>query len=176
MSSQGWMRYRRALGSSLARNSRSTSAQSGRNSVPYSCPFVRPLPATPLSRPLATSSTPRSTVSASSGPSSSYNSINPDEIQHFSRLSSQWWDPHGEFGLLHRMNSPRIEYIRQKVALDPDAEPPWTFEGRHEDQARQEVRGTGRWLTGKQCLDIGCGGGLLSEVSCTRFVCTMRRD
>jgi len=77
-------------------------------------------------------------------------SINPDEIAHFSRLSSQWWDEQGEFGLLHKMNPLRMQFIRDKlleVARDAsndcvDLEP----------------------LEGKDVLDVGCGGGLLSEV------------
>ncbi|WOO80891.1 Ubiquinone biosynthesis O-methyltransferase, mitochondrial [Vanrija pseudolonga] len=91
------------------------------------------------------------------------NTINQDEISHFSRLSQHWWDEAGEFALLHRMNPERVEYIRQKVALDPRTEPEWTFEGRHGDRARAEARGAGRWLEGKRCLDVGCGGGLLAE-------------
>ena len=62
------------------------------------------------------------------------------------------------------MNPPRIEYIRQKVALHHRDEEEWTFEGRFDDRKREEARGAGRWLEGKRCLDVGCGGGLLSEV------------
>jgi 2-polyprenyl-6-hydroxyphenyl methylase/3-demethylubiquinone-9 3-methyltransferase len=93
------------------------------------------------------------------------NTVNNDEIAHFSKLSEHWWDEAGEFGLLHRMNPARVEYIRQKVALDPSNEPEWTFEGRHGDRARFEQAGAGRWLKGLRCLDVGCGGGLLAEVS-----------
>ena len=63
------------------------------------------------------------------------------------------------------MNPSRVEYIRRKVTLDPDDEPPWTFENRFSSLKRGEGRGTGRWLDGRECLDVGCGGGLLSEVS-----------
>lgn len=93
------------------------------------------------------------------------NTINADEVAHFSKLSEHWWDEQGEFGLLHRMNPERVEFIRQKVALDPENEPEWTFEGRHQDAAREAAKGTGQWLKGKRCLDVGCGGGLLAEVS-----------
>jgi len=94
------------------------------------------------------------------------NTVNSDEIAHFSKLSEHWWDESGEFGLLHRMNPARVEFLRQKVALDPANEPEWTFENRHADRERWEERGSGRWLQGMRCLDVGCGGGLLAEVSC----------
>ncbi|WWD20004.1 3-demethylubiquinone-9 3-O-methyltransferase [Kwoniella shandongensis] len=113
--------------------------------------------------------TPTSSSTPSSSTSSTFTTINESEISHFSRLSSQWWDENGEFGLLHRMNPTRIEYIRQKVAFAPSLsdgetkEPEWTFATRHSDSARESSRGTGAWLTGLRCLDVGCGGGLLSE-------------
>ena len=64
------------------------------------------------------------------------------------------------------MNPTRIAYLRDKVALSTVEEAEWTFEGRHLDAEREAKRGTGRWLEGKRCLDVGCGGGLLSEVGC----------
>ena len=91
-------------------------------------------------------------------PRRSLNTINQSEIEHFSKLSSQWWDTSGEFKLLHRMNPARVEYLRQKMMLAEDVE--WTFENRHSIPET----GVGRWLEGKRVLDVGCGGGLLSEV------------
>jgi polyprenyldihydroxybenzoate methyltransferase / 3-demethylubiquinol 3-O-methyltransferase len=82
---------------------------------------------------------------------SSNGSINASEVAHFSRLSSLWWDEHGEFGLLHKMNPIRMQFITEKLmecAMDDG-----------EDGA--EERGV---LNGKDVLDVGCGGGLLSEV------------
>jgi len=102
--------------------------------------------------------------SASSSSSSSadpFSTVNADEISHFSRLSSEWWSPTGEFALLHRMNPTRVEYIRQKLLHS--SEPEWTFSTRHTTHAKQEEAGTGKWLAGKQVLDVGCGGGLLAE-------------
>ncbi|KAL1924256.1 uncharacterized protein VTP21DRAFT_7291 [Calcarisporiella thermophila] len=83
----------------------------------------------------------------SSTPSySTQSSANPEEIAKFSAMSAAWWDPHGAFSLLHLMNPERIRYIRNQVLRDvPERiprEPP--FEG-------------------LRVLDIGCGGGLLSE-------------
>ncbi|WRT64958.1 3-demethylubiquinone-9 3-O-methyltransferase [Kwoniella shivajii] len=120
------------------------------------------------------SSTPRqstqsqSTSTSTSTSASTFSTINESEISHFSKLSSQWWDESGEFKLLHRMNPVRIEYIRQKVALnasppDSEGEVEWTFETRHRDLERETSKGTGLWLDGMRCLDVGCGGGLLSE-------------
>lgn len=82
----------------------------------------------------------------------STSSVNPAEIAHFSRLSSQWWDEAGEFSFLHQMNPVRVRFIREKlleVARDEQpalSEPPSSV------------------LKGLDVLDVGCGGGLLSEV------------
>lgn len=83
----------------------------------------------------------------------SSSSVNPAEIAHFSRLSSQWWDEAGEFGFLHQMNPVRMRFIREKlleVARDE-----------HPDPSGPSPAGV---LKGLDVLDVGCGGGLLSEV------------
>ena len=41
--------------------------------------------------------------------------VNADEIAHFSRLSSLWWDERGEFGMLHKMNPVRMQFIKEKL-------------------------------------------------------------
>jgi len=81
--------------------------------------------------------------------------VNADEIAHFSRLSSLWWDEHGEFALLHRMNPTRVQYIREKL-IEITREEKGEQVGRSMEQ-RQDV------LRGLDVLDVGCGGGLLSE-------------
>ncbi|OXC65371.1 3-demethylubiquinone-9 3-O-methyltransferase [Cryptococcus neoformans] len=118
--------------------------------------------ALPTARIAARSITTASTASPSSTPST-FSTINASEISHFSKLSSQWWSETGEFALLHRMNPVRVEWIRQKVALAPPPEEEWSFETRHMDVRREAAKGTGAWLTGLRCLDVGCGGGILSE-------------
>lgn len=80
--------------------------------------------------------------------------MNEEEINFFSRLSSQWWDETGEFGLLHKMNPIRVRFIRRKlveVSRDNGVED-------------EETELSARPLKGLNVLDIGCGGGLLSEV------------
>src|ERR1700710_1893558 len=73
-------------------------------------------------------------------------SIDPDEVARFSALASEWWDPTGKFAPLHRFNPVRLGFIR--------------------DQALARFGRDGnarRPFEGLRLLDIGCGGGLLSE-------------
>ncbi|KAL4265492.1 Ubiquinone biosynthesis O-methyltransferase, mitochondrial [Pleurotus pulmonarius] len=80
-------------------------------------------------------------------------SVNASEISFFSKLSSQWWDEHGEFAFLHRMNPIRMQFIQEKLK-----EMTW------EDGAGLEATSPRRSaLDGLKVLDVGCGGGLLSE-------------
>ncbi|KAH8093289.1 ubiquinone biosynthesis O-methyltransferase [Cristinia sonorae] len=76
--------------------------------------------------------------------------VNADEIAHFSRLSSLWWDETGEFGMLHKMNPVRMQFIKEKL-----------LEIRREETDDDVEEGT--VLRGLDVLDVGCGGGLLSE-------------
>jgi len=51
-------------------------------------------------------------------------SVNPDEIAHFSKLSSKWWDERGEFSFLYKMKPVRMQSIRQKLLeVQQDANP-----------------------------------------------------
>jgi len=72
--------------------------------------------------------------------------IDQVEVDRFSAMAAEWWDPSGKFKPLHKFNPVRLEYIRNKVAekfgRDPRSHRP---------------------LEGLRVLDIGCGGGLLSE-------------
>lgn len=73
-------------------------------------------------------------------------SLDPVEVQKFSKLAAEWWDPGGKFAVLHKFNPLRLAYIREQVTArfqrDPFATRPYE---------------------GLDFLDIGCGGGLLSE-------------
>ncbi|HEY6980872.1 bifunctional 2-polyprenyl-6-hydroxyphenol methylase/3-demethylubiquinol 3-O-methyltransferase UbiG [Reyranella sp.] len=72
--------------------------------------------------------------------------IDPAEVERFSRLADEWWDPAGKFGPLHRLNPVRLGYIRDRAAAH------WQREAL-----------SGSPLRGLSLLDIGCGGGLICE-------------
>lgn len=88
-----------------------------------------------------------------------FSTVNDAEIAHFSRLSALWWDERGEFALLHKMNAHRMRFIREKLLLEPVSSPP--------DAAVAAARASepSRVLAGLDALDVGCGGGILSEAS-----------
>lgn len=72
--------------------------------------------------------------------------VDKDQVEMFSKMAAEWWSPTGKFRPLHKFNPVRLAYIRERVCQnfgrDPKAHRP---------------------LEGLRILDIGCGGGLLSE-------------
>jgi len=72
--------------------------------------------------------------------------INKEEIQKFSNLSDEWWDVKGKFKPLHMFNPIRIEYIVEKIK-------------QHLDRDDENIN----YFQDLKILDIGCGGGLISE-------------
>ena len=72
--------------------------------------------------------------------------INKEEIQKFSKLAEEWWNVNGKFKPLHMFNPIRIEYITEKIR----------------DHFKIKNLNS-NYLKGLQILDIGCGGGLISE-------------
>jgi len=74
------------------------------------------------------------------------NTVDPSEIAKFEAMAAEWWDPHGKFKPLHMLNPCRLDYITAQIAgeFDRDLKTSQPFEG-------------------LRLLDIGCGGGLLSE-------------
>jgi 2-polyprenyl-6-hydroxyphenyl methylase/3-demethylubiquinone-9 3-methyltransferase len=72
--------------------------------------------------------------------------IDEEEIARFSRMSGQWWDARGPMAALHKFNPVRLAYIRDRVA-------------EHFDRDAKRLDS----LAGLRILDIGCGGGILSE-------------
>ncbi|KAF5387339.1 hypothetical protein D9757_005768 [Collybiopsis confluens] len=83
----------------------------------------------------------------------SLSTVNANEIAHFTRLSAEWWNERGEFSFLHKMNPVRMQFIREKLVETTYDELP------EEAVNAKKVR----ILEGLDVLDIGCGGGLLSE-------------
>ena len=75
-------------------------------------------------------------------------SINKKEIEKFSKMASEWWNPNGKFKPLHKFNPKRIQYIKENIIKN-----------------FKTVNKT-KPLSGISILDIGCGGGLLSEPMC----------
>ena len=73
------------------------------------------------------------------------NTINKKEIEKFSRIASEWWDPNGKFKPLHKFNPTRIQYIKENTIN------------------HYKVKSKSRPFKKLKILDIGCGGGLLSE-------------
>ena len=72
-------------------------------------------------------------------------SVNKKEIDKFSKMANEWWDPDGKFKPLHKFNPTRIKYIKENIINN------------------FKLKNKFRPLSGINILDIGCGGGLLSE-------------
>ena len=81
-----------------------------------------------------------------SAPSGAASTVDPAEIERFSRIAEEWWDPAGKFAPLHRLNPVRLGYIRDRAAAH------WKRDAL-----------SGLPLEGLSLLDIGCGGGLICE-------------
>lgn len=91
-----------------------------------------------------TADAPKTGVNAGTGTGTS--TVDADEIAKFSAMAAEWWDPHGKFRPLHKFNPTRLAFVREQISTH--------FE-RPSDANRP--------LEGLKLLDIGCGGGLLSE-------------
>ena len=73
------------------------------------------------------------------------NTINKKEIEKFSKIATEWWDPSGKFKPLHKFNPIRISYIKDNIIQ--------SFRINNKKNPLRKIK----------ILDIGCGGGLLSE-------------
>ncbi|HEX5238506.1 MAG TPA: bifunctional 2-polyprenyl-6-hydroxyphenol methylase/3-demethylubiquinol 3-O-methyltransferase UbiG [Sphingomicrobium sp.] len=73
-------------------------------------------------------------------------SIVSEEVEQFSRLAADWWDPNGRSAMLHKLGPVRLKYLRDQV-----------------DQHWQADECSRTPLDGKTALDVGCGAGLLTE-------------
>ena len=73
------------------------------------------------------------------------NTINKKEIEKFSKIAAEWWNPNGKFKPLHKFNPIRIKYIKDNITK------------------KFNLNSSNKPLKTINILDIGCGGGLLSE-------------
>ena len=76
------------------------------------------------------------------------NTINKKEIEKFSKIAEEWWNPEGKFKPLHKFNPIRISYIKENIIK--------TFQLEAKKNPLKDIK----------ILDVGCGGGLLSEPMC----------
>lgn len=72
--------------------------------------------------------------------------VDAREAAHFGAMAAQWWDPRGSSAMLHRLNPPRLAYLRRQVDAHWGGGP-----------------GSFAPLAGRRALDMGCGAGLLAE-------------
>jgi 2-polyprenyl-6-hydroxyphenyl methylase / 3-demethylubiquinone-9 3-methyltransferase len=75
-------------------------------------------------------------------------SINKKEVEKFSKIAEEWWNPDGKFKPLHKFNPIRIKYIKENIIKNFN------------------LKSSSKPLRSINILDIGCGGGLLSEPMC----------
>ncbi|MDR9484763.1 MAG: bifunctional 2-polyprenyl-6-hydroxyphenol methylase/3-demethylubiquinol 3-O-methyltransferase UbiG [Sediminimonas sp.] len=75
-----------------------------------------------------------------------HSTIDSSEVAKFEAMAAEWWDPNGKFKPLHMLNPCRLDYITQQIAAEFDRD-----------------LGAEKPFVGLRLLDIGCGGGLLSE-------------
>ncbi|MGV6810910.1 MAG: bifunctional 2-polyprenyl-6-hydroxyphenol methylase/3-demethylubiquinol 3-O-methyltransferase UbiG [Brevirhabdus sp.] len=78
--------------------------------------------------------------------STAQTTVEPAEVAKFEAMAAEWWDPKGKFKPLHMMNPVRLDYITRQIAAEHD----------------RDLTGPSPFK-GLRILDIGCGGGLLSE-------------
>ncbi|MEQ2274713.1 hypothetical protein XENORESO_008411, partial [Xenotaenia resolanae] len=77
--------------------------------------------------------------------SASHTTVDPSEVKRFQLLANKWWDEEGDFAALHAMNDLRVPFVRDNLLNV------------------QRERHPGKPLAGLRILDVGCGGGLLTE-------------
>ena len=86
-------------------------------------------------------------ITVLSRPLSVQSSVDPNEVNRFRQLSSSWWNETGEYAALHSLNQLRIPFVREQLL-----------------QSSTQTNDVIKPLKGFKLLDVGCGGGILSEV------------
>jgi 2-polyprenyl-6-hydroxyphenyl methylase / 3-demethylubiquinone-9 3-methyltransferase len=85
-------------------------------------------------------------MTAARMPTAESPTVDPDEVARFAALAGVWWDPDGKMGMLHKFNPVRLSFIKEAACRQFGRDP-----------KRLDS------LAGLRILDIGCGGGILSE-------------
>lgn len=85
-------------------------------------------------------------MTATPSPTATSSTVDPQEVERFSRLAAEWWNPKGKFKPLHKFNPVRLGYLKREVS-------------RHFGRDPRSLEA----FKGLRILDIGCGGGLVSE-------------
>jgi 2-polyprenyl-6-hydroxyphenyl methylase/3-demethylubiquinone-9 3-methyltransferase len=110
------------------------------------CLFFNRLMDFPMSPGQATAQPPKTGQGAAQYSTNPGSTVDPAEVEKFAAMAEAWWDPNGKFRPLHRLNPVRVGYIRDRVAAhfghDPESAEP---------------------LSGLSLVDVGSGGGLLTE-------------
>ena len=75
------------------------------------------------------------------------NTVDEEEIEKLSRTTSDWWNPNGDFCALHSMNKLRVPFVKKSL-----------------ERLHTQNFTPSKPLRGSRILDVGCGGGILSEV------------
>jgi 2-polyprenyl-6-hydroxyphenyl methylase/3-demethylubiquinone-9 3-methyltransferase len=89
------------------------------------------------------------TTVAATGPEPKVDTVDPAEVARFSAMAAEWWDPAGKFRPLHKFNPTRLAFVKDRAAA----------------RFGRDVKAM-RPFEGLRFLDIGCGGGLLTEPMC----------
>lgn len=91
--------------------------------------------------------TPSSTdASPDVGPNAGRATLDDSEVDRFSKLAAEWWNPNGKFRPLHQIGPPRLSFVRDAAVAHFNLDPK-----------------SARPLSGLSAIDIGCGGGLVAE-------------
>src|SRR4051812_32722420 len=88
-------------------------------------------------------------ISATARKKSKRSTVNAGEIRQFEKLAKEWWDESGPMKPLHRLNPVRLAYLKEQICT----------------HFKHDVKGFTA-LKGLSVLDVGCGGGLVTEPLC----------